>query len=545
LLGLLAQQAGKYQESVRLIGQALALNPDDPDTLNSLAESCLGLGKTEQAVHHYRRLTELRPQSALVHTNLGKTLERLGDAQAAADSYRRALALQPDSPEAHCQLAAALRQLDALPEALRLCENALALDPGRFETHNELALVLTDMKNLAGAAEAFRHSVALQPDSALTACALGYFFVKGGDLRAAADSYRRAIELDPHMYLAHFRLGATLFMVGDRAGAWECYERARALNPHFSEVISYMGLLHLLEGNFALGWGEYEHRASALRVRSRFPQPQWKGESLHGARIFLHAEQGMGDTLQAIRYVPLVAARGGQVVLGVQTRLYRLLARTEGAWQVIRDAETPPMFSWHCPLLSLPFAFATDLKTIPAPIPYVRPDPALTEIWRERLQGDSLRIGLAWAGNAKHPHEFWRSIPLEQLAPLTHLEGTTFYSLQMGPPAGQLKQLGSRARIIDLQDEQQDFADTAAIVANLDLVISIDTSAAHLAGAMGKPVWVLLHQSPDWRWLLDREDSPWYPTARLFRQSTLGNWQDVVARVERELRGLVASGAGA
>jgi hypothetical protein len=247
----------------------------------------------------------------------------------------------------------------------------------------------------------------------------------------------------------------------------------------------------------------------------------------------------MGDTLQAIRYVPRVAARGGKVVLGVQTRLHRLLDGSEGAWQVIRDGDTPPDFTWHCPLLSLPFAFATDLKTIPAKIPYVHPDPALAEIWRGRLPGDSLRIGLAWAGNAKHPHEFWRSIPLEQLAPLTFLDGTTFYSLQMGPPAGQVKQLGSRAWIIDLQDEQKDFADTAAIVAHLDLVISIDTSVAHLAGAMAKPVWILLDQSHDWRWMLEREDSPWYPTARLFRQSTLGDWRDVVARVERELRELI------
>ncbi len=168
------------------------------------------------------------------------------------------------------------------------------------------------------------------------------------------------------------------------------------------------------------------------------------------------------------------------------------------------------------------------------------PDPAQVEAWRQRLPGNSLRIGLVWAGSPLHPHELWRSIPLEQLAPLTKLEGTTFYSLQMGAPAEQVKQLGDRVHLIDLQDEQKDFADTAAIVANLDLVISIDTSVAHLAGAMGKPVWILLYKSADWRWLLDREDSPWYPTARLFRQSTLGNWQDVVARVERELRELVA-----
>ena len=494
----------------------------------------------EQALGHYRRWVELCPQSAKAHTSLALTEERIGNLRAAADSYRRALALDPGSPAAHCQLAIVLRQLDALPEALRLSEHAVALDPARFQTYNTLGIVLTDMNNLVAATEAFRRSFALKPDSAQTAVDLGYFFVKCGDIPAAAESYRWAIKLDPDMYFAHLRLGTALTQLGDRAGAWESYQRARALNPSSSEVITYMGLLHLAEGNFALGWGEYEYRESVRRARRRFSQPQWKGEPLEGARIFLHAEQGLGDALQCVRYVPLVAARGGQAVLGVQKRLHRLLAGIEGARQVISEDETPPEFSWHCPLLSLPLAFATDLSTIPSRIPYVNPDPARVEAWGQRLRGNSLRVGLAWGGNPNYPHDLWRSIPLEKLAALTNLDGTTFYSLQMGAPARQVKQLGLLVHLIDLQDEQEDFAETAAIVANLDLVISIDTSVAHLAGAMGKPVWILLNNSPDWRWLLDREDSPWYPTARLLRQSAFGNWQDVLTRVERELRDLAA-----
>ena len=197
-------------------------------------------------------------------------------------------------------------------------------------------------------------------------------------------------------------------------------------------------------------------------------------------------------------------------------------------------------FDWQCPLMSLPLAFGTELQTIPAEVPYIHPDPAQAEAWRQRLPGNTLRVGLVWGGSPLHPHDALRSVPLEQFAPLTNLEGTTFYSLQMGAPAGQIRALGPRVRLVDLQNEQKDFTDTAEIVANLDLVISIDTSVAHLAGAMGKPVWVLLSKSADWRWLLERDDSPWYPTARLFRQSTMGNWQDVISGVERELRGLVA-----
>ena len=539
-LGGLALEAGQYEQSSQWLGEALALNPDDPKTLSNLAESCLAQGEIEQAMGHYRRLVELCPQSAEAHTNLGLTEERVGNLAAAADSYRRALTFQPGSPDAYCKLAIVLRQLDALPEALTLCKDAVELDPARFETYNTMGIVLTDMNNLVAASQAFQRSVALKPDCALTAVDLGYFFVKCGDIPAAADSYRCAVRLDPNLYVAHLRLGTALTQLGDRAGARECYERALGLSPSSSEVITYLGLLHLSEGNLTRGWREFELRESARRARRKFRQPQWKGEPLDGARIFLHAEQGMGDALQCVRYVPLVAARGGEVVLGVQKRLHRLLAGTEGARQVINVGETPAEFSWHCPLFSLPLALATDLSSIPARIPYIHPDPAEVERWGQRLRGNSLRIGLAWGGNPNYPHDLWRSIPLELLAPLTNLPSATFYSLQLGPPAAQVKQLGPRVHLIDLQDEQKDFADTAAIIANLDLVISVDTSVAHLAGAMGKPVWILLNNSPDWRWLLGRDDSPWYPTARLFRQSTLGNWQEVVARIEPELREFVA-----
>jgi hypothetical protein len=325
--------------------------------------------------------------------------------------------------------------------------------------------------------------------------------------------------------------------------AGECFERVVKLTPDNAEARSFLGLIHLTQGNYRLGWGEYENRRNTLqflRDRRTLSQPLWKGEPLEGSRILLYAEQGLGDTIQFVRYVPLVAAQGGKVVLEIPSRLHRLLSHIPGAGSVIRHGEALPEVDWQCPLLSLPLAFGTELNTVPAEIPYIYPDPSQAEAWRQRLPGDSVRVGLVWGGSQLHPHDALRSIPLEVLAPLTHIEGTTFYSLQMGAPAEQVKQMGGRVRLVDLQNEQKDFADAAAIVASLDLVISIDTSVAHLAGAMGKPVWILLSRSADWRWLLDREDSPWYPTARLFRQSTMGNWQDVVASVERELRQFVA-----
>jgi Flp pilus assembly protein TadD len=524
----------------------LSAGEDDPATLDSLAKAYFDHGQIQAARQCFQRLAEMVPQSAKAHHGLGTTLEWLGDWEAAAACYRRALELHPDSPDIYGSLGRLQGKQGAWGEAVESCRRALALAPHRHELHTLLGYSLVNAGDYRGAVEVYRRTLAIKPDSAYTVYGLGYFFERQGDLASAAESYRLVLRLDPRLVDAHLHLGIIHLLQGEVGKAAEGFERVRELAPDNAEAHTFLGYLHLLEGNFPLGWREHEYRGSTphfLRARRKLAPPLWKGEPLEGARILLHAEQGLGDTLQFVRYVPLVAARGGDVVLEVQSRLHRLLAPTLGTGLVIRRGEALPEVDWQCPLLSLPMAFATELSSIPAEIPYVHPDPALVAAWGERLAGNSLRIGLNWGGSPTFPYERWRSIPLERFAPLTNLEGTTFYSLQMGPEARQVKQLGDRVRLIDLQDEQADFADTAAIVANLSLVISIDTSVSHLAGAMGKPVWVLLHKSPDWRWMLEREDSPWYPTARLFRQSTLGNWQDVMARVERELREFVARAA--
>ena len=543
LLGLLAQQAGDYQQSIGWIEQALTLNPNDHDTLNSLAESYLGQGKIEMAINCYQRLVELVPQSAEAYHRLGKTQERLGEWEAATASYRSALALQADSPDVLGSLARLQSKQGTHKEAVETCQRALSLDPIQYETLTQMGNALIELGSYGPAIEALRSALILKPDYAPAVIGLGYFFERKGDLASALDSYRNALKLNPQSVTAHTHLGTVYLLQDDLEKATECFEQLLKLEPDSAEARAFLGLVHLKQGKFRPGLSEYESRWGTpygLRFRRKFSQPLWKGEPLEGSRILLHAEQGMGDTLQFVRYVPLVEARGARVVLEVQPRLHRLLAQTQGAPAIICRGEALPEFDWQCPLLSLPLALHTELTTIPAQVPYVHPDPAQAETWRQRLSGNSLRVGLVWAGNPLHPHEFWRSIPLEQLAPLTKLEGVTFYSLQMGTQVDQLKQWESQARVIDLQEEQKDFADTAAIVANLDVLISIDTSVAHLAGAMGKPVWVLLCKSADWRWMLEREDSPWYPTARLFRQSTMGNWQDVVTRIEHELRKLVA-----
>ena len=542
LLGLMAQQAGRHEEAIQLMSEALALAPDDPRTLNDLGGSYLIRGEIESAMSCYQRLVELRPDSARAHYCLGVAQELLKRLEASKDSYRRAVALEPGSAEFHCALARAHYKSGDPQAAAEGFERALALDPNRYEIHNGLGLALTDLGQYEAATEILQKGCALQPESAELSASLGYLFEAKGDLASSAEAYRRAIRLAPKLAGAHRELGLVLFALGELAEAEECFERVRALDPDSAEATFYLATIHLLEGHLALGWSEYESRwrtGAGLRTRRTFPQPQWKGEPLEGARILIYAEQGLGDTLQFVRYVPLVAARGGQVILEVQPGLQRLLTGIEGGWQVLSRGQTLPDFTWQCPMLSLPLAFGTEMSTIPGQTPYLYADPALREVWKQRLEGATLRIGLVWAGSPHHGFDRWRSIPLAQFAPLTNLEGTTFYSLQTGEAAEQAKQCEAPVRLVDLRDELQDFADTAAIVANLDLVITVDTAVAHLAGALGKPVWILLINAPDWRWFVEREDSPWYPTARLFRQSTHGNWQEVLARLERELRKLL------
>lgn len=546
LLGLLAQQAGEYKKSVELIHGALTLDPDDADMLSSLAESALGKGDLDLARDCCRRIAELRPEHAKAHYRIGRMLERQGHWEDAGWSYRRAISLLRDSPDFHLSLARLQSKLGAFQEAVKSCRRALAVAPGNVEAYTVLGGALTEQGKYALALEVFRRALALKSDSAELLCGLGFLLQRQGNLPAAAETYRYALRLSPNLLDAHIQLGIIFLQQSNVGKAAECFARARELNPVSPDAAYRLGILNLLKGNFLLGWKEYEHRWGTpygVRHSRRFRQNLWNGEPLQGSRIVLHAEQGMGDTLQFIRYLPMVAACGGRIVLEVQPRLHRLLARTSEAEKVIRSGEALPQFDWQCPLLSLPRIFATGLDTIPAQTPYVFADPTQATIWRERMGTKSLRVGLAWGGNPKHPHDLRRSIPLAQLAPLGNLAGAKFYSLQLGPAAAQIKEVGRALHIIDLQEEQQDFADTAAIVANLDLVISVDTSVAHLAGAMGRPVWVLLHKSPDWRWLLDREDSPWYPTARLFRQTTLGIWQDVVSRVLQELGDFVPARA--
>ena len=444
-----------------------------------------------------------------------------------------ALALRPDFVEAHNNLANLLKDEGRLDEAVGHYEAALALRPEMAELHRNLGLTLQAQKRYGGAVERFAAAAALAPGAASS-----HFDLANGlrdllRLEEAEAAYRRALALDPGHADAHCNLGIALHDLGRLDEAEACFGRALALEPAHANAHVNLGMTRLLKGDFA-GLRDYEWRwrtKDAPAARD-YGAPQWRGEPLSGATILLHAEQGFGDTIQFVRYARLVAARGGKIVLEVPAPLARLLARLPEAAAVIRAGEPVPPVAFHAPLLSLPLLCGTDLATVPADVPYLSADPALTQPWRERFAArPGRRVGLAWAGRPSHPRDRERSLAPEALAPLGEVPGLAFVSLQ--PRAGGMR-LPPLA-IDDAAPSFADFADTAAAIMALDLVVTVDTAVAHLAGALGKPVWVLLAAVPDWRWLIGRGDSAWYPAMRLFRQPRRGEWAPAIEAVKAAL----------
>ncbi|MBK5962411.1 hypothetical protein CCR97_30105 [Rhodoplanes elegans] len=421
---------------------------------------------------------------------------------------------RPDSPEALCNLALALRGLDRLDEAVAACDAALALDPDHAAAHHNRGNTLLHLDRPAEAAAAHARAVALDPNNAESLYGLG-------------NALRELHRFD---------------------AAMECYEKALDLAPGRADIRFNVALLSLLIGRLREGFAGYAHRLEKpefAELRGRFAAPAWAGEPVEGRTVLLHPEQGAGDVIQFVRYAPLLAARGARVICAVTAPLKPLIDSLAGPSieVTVWDRTAPPAHDLHCPYLSLPHGFATTLDTIPAAVPYLAASPARIAAMAERIaaavaaagradaagapaDGPRLRVGLVWAGNPAFANDRHRSIPLATLAPLLALPGSDFVSLQKDLREGD-EALLQQHGVAQLGPDLADFAATAAAIENLDLVIAVDTAVAHLAGALGKPVWILLPFSPDWRWLTGRADSPWYPTARLFRQPALGDWDSV------------------
>jgi tetratricopeptide (TPR) repeat protein len=539
-LGNIHTLRGRLADAVPCYRAALKLVPDDPRTLNNLGNALRQLGDLDEAVACGRRAVALQPVYAEGHSNLGIALEATKELEEALAHCQKAVELRWDFPEGHNNLGLVLNELGRFQEAAAACREALRLRPNYPEGYNNLGTALRGLEQWEDAAACYRQALQLNPGLARARVGLAGCAWRQGRLDEALVLGQEVLRVHPDLAAAHSIMGTVFLTQGrlDEAGAR--FDRAIELEPTLPDAHLNRALVRLTQGNFEEGWREYEWRwkCSSFVVRS-FERPTWDGTSLNGRSILLHAEQGLGDTVQFIRYAPLVRQRGGRVIVACPAGLVTLLSRCAGIDELVGQPDPVPECDTHAPLLSLPGIFGTTLATIPCDVPYLFPDKELIDRWRRELAVfPGFKVGIAWRGNSQHAMDRYRSIPLAQFAPLA-LKGVHLLSVQKGAGVEQIETLGGRFTVIDLGSRLDAITggvmDTPAAMKSLDLVITADTAVAHLAGGLGVPVWVALPYAADWRWLLHREDSPWYPTMRLFRQPAPGQWEDVFARMAAEL----------
>jgi tetratricopeptide (TPR) repeat protein len=576
LLGAACHGQGKVAEAAFAYRRSLELAPTSAETQYRLATALADLGQRPEAVEHFRQVLQSQPGHADALLGLGVALAEQGSLADAVASLKAAVHYRPDLARAHYNLGVALAQLNRPAEAADSLSQALRLQPGYAAPHYALGNLLAAQGKRAEAVASYRAAVRHKPDYAEAYNNLGLALIEERQLAEAVVLLRQGARLRPLAAEAHNNLGLALADLGRFAEAESCFHEALRLAPAYADAHNNLGscykeqgrldealacyelallfqpeaasvhwnralaLLH--QGDFERGWAEYEWRWRRAKARPRsFPQPAWDGADPAARTVLVWMEQGLGDMLQFVRYAELLKRRGATVLVECPAFLHPLLSRCRGIDRLLAEGETLPAFDAHVPLLSLPHRCRTTLADVPAEVPYLFADEGRVERWRQELAPlGGFRIGICWQGNRHHQWDHFRSFPVGQFAPLAALPGVRLVSLQKGPGAEQLKQLGGRFAVVGL-DSEQDAAtaalmDTAAVMKNLDLVITTDTAIAHLAGGLGVPVWVALAAVCDWRWLRGRNDSPWYPTMRLFRQTTLGDWDGVFRRMTAALK---------
>ena len=486
--------------------------------------------------------------AVLVEHNQGIYLHLRNRAGEAEPFYRLAVALDPDFQEAWMNLGLAILSQGRPDEASPCEREALRLDPDSADAHNNLGMVHYAHGHIAEAENCFRAALRLRPDHANATLNLGSTRQILNHVEDAEGLFRRAMTLGVDPARANSNLALALMEQVRPEEAEICCREALAMRPDYPEARANLALALLMMGRLEEGFQNYECRWQVDSMggpKPVLPRPRWTGQVLNGETVLLYAEQGFGDTLQFCRYASMVAASGGRVLLVVPKSLQRLMTTLEGVAEVLTDEDDVlPSYDYHCPLLSLPFAFGTRMETIPAALSYLHADATPWADFLGRLPG--LKIGLVWAGKsrAEQPHavaiDKRRSMRLGEMTPLLDVPGCSFVSLQLGPPADQMQALPDRTMLHGPSDGMGDWADTAGLIMGLDLIIAVDTAVAHLAGALGKPVWMLNRFDSCWRWFLNREDTPWYPTMRQFRQTSRGDWDGVIQRVRQALREQVA-----
>lgn len=540
--------ARRFDEARALYAALCQQAPRNAEVWFAYASVSAQLNRFDDAESAFKQLLSWRPDHPQAHFNLARVYQLTGHLPAAAQHFGAYLKLRPRDVNGYALLGPLLMQLGQAEQAAQVCRDGLRIAPERAELYNNLGVIELDLKRYDEALSCFETYLRLAPPTAGVLSNVGNVFQALGRGDEAQRSYEQALALDPKSTHALGSAGFHSMRQGQVEQALEYYDRALAIDPAQAGIRWNRAHALLTLGRFEQGWRDYEARfqaAEALRQFGRrgFAMPRWDGSPAPDKTLLVWAEQGFGDTLQFCRYLDEVRKRVGRVVFECPAELHAVLAGVAGVDELRSPSpanETAAEVAMHVPLLSLPGIFQTDFDHLPASVPYLSVDMRLAEQWAERIAKDALNVGLVWAGRATHINDARRSLSLAALAPLARVDGVCFYSLQKGDAAAQAGQPPPGMRLINLDCEISDFAETAAIMANLDLVITVDTAAAHLAGALARPVWALVYHPPDWRWFLDRRDSPWYPTMRLFRQSVPGDWGPVVEQVATELQRLAA-----
>jgi len=533
--GFALHRQGKLDEAQLYYETVIRADPKNFDALHLLGVIAhqrqshpAAIALLDRAIHH-------NPRSALAHLNRGNTHREMGDMQRAITDYERAISIQPGYAEAYVNLGIALQESLQPDRALSCYRKAIDLKPDFAEAYFALGNALQEHGQMDAAIVSLHEATRLRPGFAAAYCNLGNLFKEMGRFDDAIAVYAQAIHAQPDFAVAHCNLGNVQKEKQQFQLAIASYTQATKLNPDFAEAHWNRSLVHLLLGEFEAAWPLFEWRWKAKKNNISLPdfrRPLWLGEqALAGQTILICWEQGFGDTIQFCRYVSLVKTLGAKVLLVVPPSLVPLLKTLDGADQVLGPDEPISEFDCYCPLMSLPLAFHTTLNTIPAPSAYLHADANRTQFWKAMLpQSDRKRIGIAWSGSSTNKS---RSVPLREF--IGHLPKHLDYVCLQKDVTDMERDILAEQNMYCFDQDIADFSDTAALCGLMDLVISIDTSAAHLAGAMGKSTWVLLPHLPDWRWLLDRSDSPWYPSMRLFRQEEVGVWDSVLQTVTHEL----------
>ena len=538
-MAILHAQQGDMDGAIKFFKSAVKINPDFLDVRYNLAYALNLMGMHQEAVGHYEKILKTNPQHLDAQINYANTLNLLGRYSDALAKYRELIRLIPNSAPAYANRGYVLKQLKRLDEAIVDCDRAISLDPGYAEAHFNRGATLHELNRFEDALESYDKAIKLKPAYA------DAYFNRGVTLHelkrfdAAVESYDQAIQLKSDYAEAYFNRGTTLHELKSFDEALASYDKASAINPNDNRILFARSSISLLRGNFQSGWREYEGRGTnqSRGTNRALRRPRWLGDAgIEGKTILVHCEQGFGDTIQFCRYIKLLKQEGARVLFAPQPSLKGLMGSL-GDVDLVDVEDRDLRFDYHCPLLTLPLAFKTDHHSIPAPIPYLFADPQRAKDWADKIGGRDFKIGICWQG-ATTKMDAGRSFHVREFLPLSQIPGVRLISLQKGEGEAQLLTLPDgmvQALGRDFDAGPDAFVDTAAVMEGLDLIITSDTAIAHLAGALGRPTWVALQYVPDWRWLLDRNDSPWYPTMRLFRQQRVGDWEGVFSQIQLAL----------